>query len=372
MHSEAAPEQVGTPSPAQALFGPPRRSVASVVHLRGAWFIAARSREVGRRPVATTLFGTPIVLFRDATGRAGTLLDRCPHRNVPLSLGRVTPGGSLQCAYHGWCFDVQGGCTFVPSLADGSEAEARRAHALPTVEQQGFVWVCTTPSRHIEAPASAPHRFARLGAEGYRTVVQVVEAEGTLYSTLENALDVPHTAFLHRGLFRAASRGITITARVRRTSDRAIAEYVGEPRPPGIMARILSPSGGVVTHFDRFILPSIAQVEYAMGDENHLLIDSVMTPLDDFRTRVYAVVSFRTRLPHVLVAPFVRPLALRVFRQDAFILKKQTETIRRFGGEQFASTEIDVLGRHIWRLLKAAERGEAQGGEETGEVPLVV
>ena len=69
---------------------------------------------------------------------------------------------------------------------------------------------------------------------------------------------------------------------------------------------------------------------------------------------------------------FVRPLALRVFRQDAFILKRQTETIHRFGGEQFASTEIDVLGRHIWRLLKAAERGDPQGGEETGEVRLVV
>ncbi len=68
----------------------------------------------------------------------------------------------------------------------------------------------------------------------------------------------------------------------------------------------------------------------------------------------------------------MKPLALRVFKQDAFILAKQTETIRRFGGEQFASTEIDVLGRHIWRLLKAAERGDAHGGEETGEVQLVV
>ena len=44
---------------------------------------------------------------------------------------------------------------------------------------------------------------------------------------------------------------------------------MGEPRPPGIVGRILSPSGGLVTHFDRFILPSIAQVEYRIGTENH-------------------------------------------------------------------------------------------------------
>ena len=157
-----------------------------------------------------------------------------------------------------------------------------------------------------------------------------------------------------------------------RTVDRVVAEYVGEPRPRAFSRASSLPPGGIVTHFDRFILPSIAQVEYSIGTENHLLVDSVMTPVDDFRTRIYAVVSFRTRIPHFLIRPFVKPLALRVFKQDAFILAKQTETIRRFGGEQFASTEIDVLGRHIWRLLKAAERGDTHGGEETGEVQLVV
>jgi phenylpropionate dioxygenase-like ring-hydroxylating dioxygenase large terminal subunit len=350
-----------------------RRSNASVVHLRGQWFIAATSRELRRKALATTLFGTPIVLFRDHGGKAGALVDRCPHRNVPLSLGRVAEDGTLRCAYHGWRFDTEGACTFIPSLTTESDAKARRAHALPTIEQQGYVWVYSTPSQGLEEPPdTVPHRFAYLDKKGYSTVAQVVEAEGTLYSTIENALDVPHTAFLHRGLFRSESRGISITAKVQRTRDRVVAEYVGEPRPPGLIGRILSPSGGIVTHFDRFLLPSIAQVEYSIGTENHLLVDSVMTPVDDFRTRIYAVVSFRSRLPHWLIRPFIKPLALRVFKQDAFILKKQTETIRLFGGEQFASTDIDVLGRHIWRLLKQAERGEVHGGEESGEVKLVV
>jgi len=60
-----------------------------------------------------------------------------------------------------------------------------------------------------------------------------------------------------------------------------------------------------------------------------------------------------------------------VFKQDAFILEHQTRLIRDFGGEQFVSTDIDVLGRHIWRLLKQAERGDA-GSDEDGEVKLVV
>jgi phenylpropionate dioxygenase-like ring-hydroxylating dioxygenase large terminal subunit len=377
MAHEGEEEQGGSTAlvPTARLLGL-KKGHASVVHIPGHWFIACRSRELRHKPLATKLFGTPLALFRDKQGVAGALLDRCPHRNVPLSLGEIADDGTLRCAYHGWRFDGGGVCRFVPSLStdeSGKETRARNATSFPTIEQEGFVWIYSTPRDEAgpALPESRPHRFAYLHAKEYTTVVQAVEAEGTMFSTLENALDVPHTAFLHRGLFRSESRGITITAKVHRTHDRVETEYVGEPRPPGLIGRILSPSGGIVTHFDRFILPSVAQVEYRIGTENHILVDSVMTPIDDYITRVYAVVSFRARLPHFLVRPFVKPLALRVFKQDAVILKTQTDTIRTFGGEQFASTEIDIMGRHIWRLLRTAERG-GKGGDEQLEVPLVV
>jgi phenylpropionate dioxygenase-like ring-hydroxylating dioxygenase large terminal subunit len=352
-----------------AVLQPPQtKGRASVVKLDRAWFIACMSRELRHKPIARVIQGLPLVLFRDRNGAAGTLLDRCPHRNVPLSLGEVASDGCIQCPYHGWRFQRDGVVTSIPSYKGEVTAKARNAISYPTIEQQGFVWVYSSPG---DVPDSLPHRFEFADAKGYTTVRQVVEANATMYSTIENALDVPHTAFLHRGLFRSESRGIEITAKVRRTRDRVEAEYVGEPRPPGLIAKILSPSGGMVTHFDRFLLPSIAQVEYRIGTENHLLVDSVMTPVTDFITKIYAVVSFKMRLPGWLVRPFVKPLALRVFKQDAMILQRQTDLIRTFGGEQFASTEIDVLGRHIWRLLKQHERGDA-GGEEDDEVKLIV
>jgi phenylpropionate dioxygenase-like ring-hydroxylating dioxygenase large terminal subunit len=265
---------------------------------------------------------------------------------------------------------LPGVCTKVPSLAgDVGDARARQCPSYPTVEQQGFVWAYSTPGA---MPATLPHRFAKMGERGYQTVRQRVDMNGTMYSVLENALDVPHTAFLHAGLFRGESRGIQITARVIRRADRVQAEYVGEPRPTGLMARILSPSGGLVTHFDRFLLPSIAQVEYRLGDENHLIADTALTPIDDFNTRLWGVVSYKVRFLSWLIRPFITPVAMRVLKQDAYMMARQTETIRAFGGEQFASTEIDVLGRHIWRLLRAAERRDTSTPEEQVEVPLVV
>ena len=53
---------------------------------------------------------------------------------------------------------------------------------------------------------------------------------------------------------------------------------------------------------------------------------------------------------------------------DAAHAALQAEQIEAFGGEQFMSTEADVLGREIWRLMKQAERGDA---DVTGEEPVV-
>lgn len=360
-------------SHADGILTPPQaKASSSVVRLPHCWFILALSEELGSKPIARTLQGVPLVLFRDGEGKAGALLDRCPHRNVPLSCGSVE-GGELQCAYHGWRFDRQGACKHIPSLVGQPDAKAQRASSYAAHEQDGFIWVYSSPDSDGAPAGPPPYRFAKAGAPGYTNVRQVVEAPGTLHATIENALDVPHTAFLHRGLFRSKSRNLTIEAHVTRTRDRVVAEYIGEPRPPGFVARVLSPSGGIVTHFDRFILPSIAEVEYSIGDENHFLVASAMTPVSDFVTRVFALVAYKLRIPGALIKPIIKPLALRIFNQDSAILGKQSETIKRFGGEQFASTEIDILGRHIWRLMKNAERGDL-GGDEAHEerVQLVV
>jgi phenylpropionate dioxygenase-like ring-hydroxylating dioxygenase large terminal subunit len=346
------------------------RGRVSVARVLRAWYIAARADELTDAPLAVTLWDIPIVLFRGEGGRSAALLDRCPHRNVPLSMGRVV-GDELQCGYHGWRFGADGGCRFVPSRVSGeADARARRAPSVATRELDGFIWVYATPD--VE-PTTEPYRFAMMGRPGYDHVTSLVTAESTLHAATENALDVPHTAFLHKGLFRGDSRGVTITAVVRRSGDRVEAQYLGEPRPPGLVARLLSPSGGEVTHYDRFLLPSIAEVEYRIGDENHLLVATAMTPVSDFVTRLWAVVSFRLRVPHALVKGALKPLAMQIFQQDSVMLKAQTELVKRFGGEQFASTEIDVLGRHIWRLLRAAERGDPADAETTEErVELVV
>jgi phenylpropionate dioxygenase-like ring-hydroxylating dioxygenase large terminal subunit len=346
---------VGAVDAAPPLLVPPKtKGHFSVVRLRDAWFVACESRELKDRPLARTVQGVPLVLFRTEGGRPAALLDRCPHRNVPLSAGAVK-GGLLQCGYHGWRFDAQGACRAVPGLCGPPEGKARQAPAHATVEQEGYVWVWAAPD---VTPPEGPYRLPHLADPGYSSVQRTFLLPGTVHAVAENALDVPHTAFLHGGLFRTADKVNEIEVVIRRHADRVEAEYLGEPAPKGLAARLLAPRGGVVQHFDRFLLPSVAQVEYRLGTDSHFIATSLLTPVSDFRTQLYATVTFRLPFPHWLVRPFLQPVAVHILKQDARMLALQMEAVQRFGGEQYASTELDVLGPQILRLLLQAQRGE--------------
>lgn len=331
---------------------PEGRAPLAPPRVRRGWYVACRSHELRARPIVRRLFGEPITLFRTASGAPGALLDRCPHRNVPLSSGQVV-GETLRCPYHGWRFEPDGRCAEIPAFTGDPDKAAHRCPAHPVVEQQGYVWIW---GDRDSRPHEDPFRFRLLDAPGYLVVQREVAARGSIHAVAENALDVPHTAFLHGGLFRNDAGRKPIQCVVQRWADRVECEYVGESRPEGLVGRLLSPSGGVVTHFDRFHLPSIVEVEYRLGDENHVLVNAALTPEEDFSTRLFAVVALKTRFPGWLVRPVLTPIALRIFGQDRVILAQQTERLEAFGEQRFVSTDIDLLGPHILKLLLRAER----------------
>jgi hypothetical protein len=81
-------------------------------------------------------------------------------------------------------------------------------------------------------------------------------------------------------------------------------------------------------------------------------------PVSPTLTRAWFVFRWWTPVPARLLAPIVSAQGRLVLRQDKKARKAQTRNIDRFGGERFASTDLDLLGAAIWRLLRQAERAE--------------
>lgn len=323
-----------------------------------AWYALAQTGEIGSAPVKRSLFGVPVVIFREGSGQVGVLVDRCPHRNVPLSAGTVR-GDTLECAYHGWRFGADGACQHIPALVGPCDLSTRRAHAYPVRESQGLIWVWGDPSSE---PSCEPFHFKTIGDRDYRVLRRTLDCPGTLHSAIENALDVPHTAFLHGGLFRKEGGSQMVSCEVLRFPEKVECHYRGEKRPEGLIGKLLAPEGGELEHVDRFYLPSVSEVEYRLGD-NHVLIQGAWTPLADNQLLVHVVISLKTVIPAWLVTPFLVPIAMRIFRQDAEMLQVQWDTQQAFGEVNYRSSQLDVLGTHILRLMRqAAEEGMPSPG----------
>lgn len=97
--------------------------------LRNAWYVAAWDREVLRDLVPITLLGENLVLFRSTSGQPVALFDSCPHRRLPLSMGRLD-GNDIVCGYHGLVFDSRGQCKRVPGACVGVRPQLSRRVAL--------------------------------------------------------------------------------------------------------------------------------------------------------------------------------------------------------------------------------------------------
>jgi len=328
------------------------------------WYVACRSAHLRQRPLARTVMGVPLTLFRTSAGPAA-LLDRCPHRNVPLSMGRCSDD-LLECRYHGWTFNGSGDCVRIPGL-DGSTVPGGRTgvESFAALEDRGWIWVCPTAG-----PAPPRPAVTWPTGDGYSQVYRSMVFEATVQAALENTLDVPHTAFVHRGLFRGGGRApMAIDVTVRHLDGGVEAVFEGESRPAGAIGRMLARREAVVEHADRFLLPSIAQVEYRL-DRQHVVITSCFTPISNARTALHAVASFHTTMPAAVVRALVTPLAEVVLRQDARILQAQSRNVERFGGPRPTNTRIDVLAGPIGRLRRQMDRGEPASGD--GEQRLVL
>ena len=251
------------------------------------WYVLCRAAELGKKPLAVRIGERHLVAFRTAQGAVAALDDRCAHRGMPLSAGRVD-GERVRCPYHGWEYDRHGAVRHVPALQHAAvDCSAWRVGSLACVEQDGYVWALLGTST-----LAAPHRFLHKAEPGWTTFTMKTLFRSGVEACLENFLDCPHATFVHEHWFRA-NTARPVDCAVRTLADGAAAEFFDEPREKSAVWWLLAPSRGKMRHVDRFIAPNISEVEYEFANGLHYVITSACTPHDRETTLVHTVISFR-------------------------------------------------------------------------------
>jgi phenylpropionate dioxygenase-like ring-hydroxylating dioxygenase large terminal subunit len=169
--------------------------------LRNCWYVAIFSHELGRSLHPFKLLGEKVVLYRRADGTPVALEDACPHRKLPLSMGRLK-GDEVECGYHGLTFDCTGTCTRVPGAEKVPHVAKVRAY--PLVERYGMIWIWMG-----EASLADPSKVFAVehwdNPQWGRTKGDSMQAACDYRYVTDNLLDPSHVAWVHQSSFGNAA-----------------------------------------------------------------------------------------------------------------------------------------------------------------------
>jgi phenylpropionate dioxygenase-like ring-hydroxylating dioxygenase large terminal subunit len=169
---------------------------AAATGLRNYWYPATWSRTVKKRPVSLQMLDEKIVLLRE-NGRLYALFDQCPHRGVPLSVGRREFAGTWTCRYHGWTFELGTG-VLKGVITDGPDSPICgkvRVKTYPVEERAGLIWVYMGDGDPPPVEADIPSELLQ---PDMVVLGRISMQKGNWRYACENAQDEGHGKYLHR------------------------------------------------------------------------------------------------------------------------------------------------------------------------------
>jgi phenylpropionate dioxygenase-like ring-hydroxylating dioxygenase large terminal subunit len=158
------------------------------------WYVILESKELkNHKPLRLKRFNEMLALWRDETGKACCISDRCCHRGVSLACGKII-NGQIECPFHGFLYDKTGKIRLIPANGKNNPVpEFMKVLAYATYEAYGFIWLWWG---NQDKMTPEPFFFKELEHMPYSSLKDHWSVH---YSrAIENQLDVVHLPFVHR------------------------------------------------------------------------------------------------------------------------------------------------------------------------------
>jgi vanillate O-demethylase monooxygenase subunit len=333
--------------------------------VRNRWYVAGWDREVGRKPLARTVCGEPIMLFRRLDGSVAALRDACPHRLLPLSAG-LLEGDEIRCRYHGIKFDGLGRCVEAPG--QDRIADNFAVPAYPIVERYRFVWVWIGEPAKAD-PALLPDLWP-CEREGWTFDGDAYRIAADYRLMIDNLMDLSHETYVHAGSIGQAEILESPIEVSLEGDDVLVTRWMrGIAAPP--FWRYALKREGLVDRWQicRFIAPSAVIIDVGVavagtgapeGDRsqgvNGFVID-FMTPESETTTWYYWGMARNFDIHDQGFTARFKAQQGGVFNEDVEILEAQQRSIAANPDLRLRNFNIDAGGvrarQAIDRLLKA-------------------
>jgi phenylpropionate dioxygenase-like ring-hydroxylating dioxygenase large terminal subunit len=336
------------------------------VILKRHWYIAARADEVSRVPLARTICGEPLVLYRGEAGKLIALRNVCSHRRAPLHLGKIV-GDHIQCPYHGLRFDGAGRCVSIP----GQDTIPDQAHIAGYVaeERWGMIWVWMGAAKEAD-PAAIPSRPWRADPawNADSTHYFHVKAGHTLMT--DNLLDLGHVAYIHAdtiGFDAGVMRKDPLQTEVEGARVRNIRVLEGIEPAPAVKGW-----GGFTGKVDRVSVsdwtpPCYTSIQFAnrpTGSNDggvEFRIDHFITPETEATHHYWVLVSRNFRIGDAALTKRIFDDNERVAAEDIEIVEAQQKMIALSPGYADMPIKQDKGLMAAHRILERLARAEAGG-----------
>lgn len=304
------------------------------MELPAGWYAFASPKELSpHRPHALRRFGEDWVVWRSANQGWIAQVDRCPHRSAKLSLGRIE-GNCIECPFHGFQFNSQGLCTWVPEIKRDSPGLKIESSVL--IEKHDFLWIHWGRN---QGPSPSPEIpwFSELESSDFTFSSHTGRWKKHFSRCVENQLDYAHLPFVHSN---SIGRGFDPSRNVTwHLKDDSIRVYLGEEGP--------------ATGYFEFRYPNV----WKLFISPKMVQTLMFVPVDENETWIYARAYHRfTRIPILrefiawVSAQLVNPYILGQDRR--VVLSQEPGDVRKAHGEHLFPSDRAITAFRKW--LKGA------------------
>ncbi len=285
--------------------------------IENVWYVILESKEVKvNKLLGVKRLNKSLVLYREDDGTIVCMEDKCSHRGVQLSIGKLE-GNCVTCPFHGFEFNSSGECINIPANGKSTKVSSRfNIRTYPIFEQNGFVFMYNG-----ESTDTVPEFFSDLDDVKYKTSYNRWD---THYSrAVENQLDVIHVPFVHKSTIGRGNKTL-VNGPLTMIDEGKMTIYVYNQVDKGQKPLKASEMTDLEKYFKlKFIMPNIWQNKIS----DKLSIVAAFAPVDEQQTIIYlrSYQSF-VNIPVIngLVLGMLDRFNLKVLNEDKRVVLTQT------------------------------------------------